>query len=60
MMKIVADWEKSGNGSGQHAADSADYGRVVPGQLWKARPESEALAITTRTTMMRKLTWRSS
>ena len=35
-MKLIADWEKSGNGSGQRAEDTEEFGHISTGQPWSA------------------------
>jgi len=36
IMEMVDHWERSGNGKGQHAQDSQDFGHIVEDQLWLA------------------------
>jgi len=41
IMEMVDRWERSGNGEGQRAQDSQDFGHIVEDQLWLA-PGSHA------------------
>lgn len=41
LMKMIADWEKSGNGEGQRNEDSEDLGHIVEGQRWYAPGSTE-------------------
>jgi len=41
LVKIVTDWEKSGNGFGQRDESDIDYGHITEDQWWLAPRESE-------------------